>query len=213
MINGLEAAEVIDTTVRLVAFGSSDGRKRALRERADQRLAFQLTCSLMERYAYPPPDVAQPSPRENYRVVQYTQQAFRGRMLLVRETALRVAARVLLLNSRLGVVQHLDILTTHPQILNRLLKVASRPRDKNAPHSESDFLAMLILNLLLKAPAPFGYPMWTPADHGDLFLSEKQVFNSILTIVCNNKTNLEMLVSIYEKTQTEADQPMDHVFQ
>ena len=79
---------------------------------------------------------------------------------MVLETALRIAARALLFNHRLGAIQYSRVFGEMPDVGNRLLNIASLPRAADNPHCESSFLAMFVMRLLLAAPAPHGYPAW-----------------------------------------------------
>ena len=198
----LEHETTLGLVIRLVEFASTTPFA-AQDELSNSRLTFQTTYKLTERYAIPTPSLTKVAPRETFFDFKYTQDVLEPHFVMVCETALRIAARVLLLNPQLSPGDYSPVFTRRPDLIDLLLDIASRPRFSDIPHCESKFIAILILSLLLKLPGPKGYFAWGYVGPKHKILSstelEARAFASNISVIFSRRGAVEILIDIYQR--------------
>lgn len=174
-------------------------------EWSDARLAFQHNCTFTERYATAEPLLTKPMPREAFHKSIYARDTLQRCSIMAGEAALMVAARnVLFLERRLNHRRYLDQLKHHPELFDQLLRIPSRPNLSDAPHCQSNVLAMFILRLYIAPPGQYGHIVWLLLGNDIPLLDWASIgleaFDGTMEILGQRHDALEALVYIYHTT-------------
>ena len=188
--------------IRYACFAHADDGSA---EWSDARLAFQHNSRFTERYATVEPDLAKPMPVEALHQSTYTRDTVQRCSIMAGETALMVAARILIfLEPRLNHQRFLSLLQHNPEQLDLLLNIPSRPQSTDVPHCQSNFLAMFILRLYLAPPGMFAHVAWLFLN-ANIPLSDwasvgVKAFDESMEIFGGRQDALNTLKSIYHRT-------------
>ena len=204
LVMELDMGRNLRLVVDLVDFAYDADTIIAICEPHDARIAFQLNHKLTERYATAQPALTDPMPGGELFQFVYALDTFQQHYMMAGETALRVAVRILLLDSRIGLLQYSEIARHRSDIFTQLLDIACRPRPSSVIHCQSNFLAMLISRLLLSPPGPQYYAAWGYLNidntSPDFIQEQMEAFIRNVAILYEDPLALPKLHRIYQES-------------
>ena len=215
VISDMKEEELFDILVALITFASRDNYRSALLEWADERLAFQANYNLMERSAISRSISTHNMDRSEFYFFRYTNTSLRDHLLMVRESALRLAVRLLMVDDRFSLLNCQAILQNHPEVIDKLLDLALMPRSLSVPQCQLDSLSIFALSRLIRGPGPQGCALWIDGQLTkavEMGSEEDRVaFYHCLQVFCERPGALDKLVGAYRKSITEFSTAYDHL--
>ena len=132
---------------------------------------------------------------------------------MVRESALRLAVRLLMADDRFDPKNCQAILQKHPELIGKLLDLALLPRSSSVPHCELDVLAIFALSRLVAAPGAHSCALWMDRQltRASKVVREEDWVAFYDGLICDFPKALDRLVGAYRKGITEFSEGYDHL--